>query len=73
MTMTSVQATRPSIRFRQEALGDDGLERVGQLRDDLALLIGGKGVHDSVDCLGRVNGMQRGQNKMARFRRRDCR
>ena len=45
----------------------------GKLDADLFLLVGGKGVDDAVDGLGRAGRVQRAENQVARFRRRDGR
>ena len=55
------------VELRQEDLRDHGLEADGELRAHLLLLVGGEGVHDTVDRLGRAGGVERAEHEVARF------
>jgi len=72
LTMISKTATRPGLSIR----GISSCEMTacihrGKLDADLFLLVGGKGVHNTVDCLRGAGGVQGPENKVPRFRRRD--
>src|SRR3981081_4086994 len=54
---TSKAATRP-VAARQELLVDDRRQRVGQLYADLLLLLAREHIHDPIDRLGRIVGVQ---------------
>ena len=55
------------VELRQEDLRDDRLQAHGELRAHLFLLVGGEGVHDTVDRLGRAGGVERTEHEVARF------
>src|SRR5439155_5034433 len=53
---------------RQQRLGDDALERAGDLNPDLLLLLGWEDVDDPVDRRGGALRMQRSEDEVAGFR-----
>ncbi len=55
------------IGAAEEALADDGLEDVGELRGDLLLLVGGEEIHDALDGFWGVDGVEGRDDKVAGF------
>ena len=62
-----------TVHAGQQQLGDDRVDRGGQLGPDLLLLVGREGVHDAVHRTGGARGVQRGEHEVAGFRRGDRR
>ena len=56
---------QPTGPLGQQPLVDDGQQRAGQLDLDLGAAVGGEDVDDAVDGLGRVVGVQRGEDQVA--------
>ena len=54
-----------AVGGRDQALGDDALQRAGDHRARLLLLMGREEVDDAVDRLGRVDGVQRREHEVA--------
>ena len=60
-----------AVGRRDERLGDDALERAGELDADLVLLLGREDVDDAVDRLRRALGVQRREDEVAGLGRRE--
>ena len=56
-----------AVDRRHELLREDRLQEHGQLNADLRLLVGREHVDDAVDRVGRADGMERGDDEVARF------
>lgn len=61
------------VGARNQALRNDSLEDLRQLRPHLVLDFSRAGIDDTVDGLRRSGRMQRGEDEMSGFGRRDCR
>ena len=57
-----------AVGGRDESLADDALQGTGQADPDLGLLVRGEEVHDPVDRLGGVDGVERRKHKVAGLR-----
>src|SRR5882724_2954285 len=57
-----------SVGRRKQSLGDDALQRAGDLNPDLLLLLGREDVDDSVDRRGRALRMQRSEDEVTGLR-----
>ena len=70
-TSISCAATRPPLIFGSSACDKHADDRRRKLRADLVLLTGGKNVDDAVDRALGAGGVQRAEDDVPRFGRRD--
>jgi hypothetical protein len=62
-----------AVGRRQQILGDDPLQRIGQLHDDLPLRVAFEHADDPLQRVRDVGRVHGGQHEVARFRRRQRR
>ena len=62
-----------AVHGGEQVLGDNALQGIGQLEDDLLLGAALKDADNAFEGMGDAGGVHRGQNEVAGFRRREGR